>query len=151
MTGSRVKVFGVTLAGVVFVIVEKLVRIAIFLGYIVLLSRLKDLRRVFEYHGAEHKTINAYEAGAPLTVERVRDFTLIHPRCGTSFLLVVLLIAVAAIGARNHVASPSGPHTALIELRGEIWRAHRPHPGKEAKKYQVEEARELLNRLRIEA
>jgi uncharacterized protein YqhQ len=55
---------------------------------------MPDIQRVFAYHGAEHKTINAYEAGAPLTVESTRRFTLIHPRCGTSFLLVVVLLSI---------------------------------------------------------
>lgn len=72
--------------------IKILIQLALFVGYIVAISLLDDVKRLFGYHGAEHKTINAYEAGAPLTVERVRAFTLIHPRCGTSFLLVVLLI-----------------------------------------------------------
>jgi uncharacterized protein YqhQ len=71
---------------------KSVLQLGIFVGYIVLISRMPDITRVFGFHGAEHKTINAYEAGAPLTVERVREFTLIHPRCGTSFLLVVLLL-----------------------------------------------------------
>lgn len=72
--------------------IKSVLQLAIFVGYIVAISFLPDVKRLFGYHGAEHKAINAYEAGAPLTVERVREFTLIHPRCGTSFLLVVLLI-----------------------------------------------------------
>ena len=72
--------------------VKILLQLGIFVGYIVAISRMAEIKRLFGYHGAEHKAINAYEAGAPLTVERVREFTLIHPRCGTSFLLVVLLI-----------------------------------------------------------
>ncbi|HJZ48838.1 MAG TPA: DUF1385 domain-containing protein [Roseiflexaceae bacterium] len=67
-------------------------QLGIFVGYIVAIGRMPEVARLFGFHGAEHKAINAYEAGAPLTVERVREFTLIHPRCGTSFLLVVLLI-----------------------------------------------------------
>jgi uncharacterized protein YqhQ len=74
-------------------VVKSLIQFGIFIGYIVLIGRLPDIQRVFGYHGAEHKAINAYEAGAPLTVESVREFTLIHPRCGTSFLLVVLIIS----------------------------------------------------------
>jgi len=73
---------------------EGVLRLAIFIGYLLLIRRSRDIRRVFAYHGAEHKAVNAYEAGAPLTVESVRPFTLIHPRCGTSFVLVVLLISV---------------------------------------------------------
>lgn len=73
---------------------DGVVRLLVFVGYLLLVRRSSDIRRVFAYHGAEHKTVNAYEAGAPLTVQGVRPFTLIHPRCGTSFLLVVLLISV---------------------------------------------------------
>jgi uncharacterized protein YqhQ len=73
---------------------DGLVRLAVFVGYLLLVRRSRDIQRVFAYHGAEHKAVNAYEAGAPLTVAGVRPFTLIHPRCGTSFLLVVLLISV---------------------------------------------------------
>jgi uncharacterized protein YqhQ len=79
---------------VVFVIVEKLIRIAIFLTYLWAISRLKDLQRVFEYHGAEHKTISCYEAGMALTPENAQRFSRLHPRCGTSFLLVVMIVAV---------------------------------------------------------
>jgi uncharacterized protein YqhQ len=79
---------------VVFVVVEKAIRISIFLGYIVLISRLPDLRRVFEYHGAEHKTIACYEAGQPLTPENAQRYSRLHPRCGTSFLLIVMVVAV---------------------------------------------------------
>jgi uncharacterized protein YqhQ len=77
-----------------FVVVEKAIRIAIFLGYLVLLSRLKDLRRVFEYHGAEHKTIACYEAGEPLTPANAQRYSRLHPRCGTSFLLIVMIVAI---------------------------------------------------------
>jgi uncharacterized protein YqhQ len=78
----------------VFVIVEKGIRIAIFLGYLILISRLPDLRRVFEYHGAEHKTIACYEAGQPLTPENAQRYSRLHPRCGTSFLLIVMIVAI---------------------------------------------------------
>ena len=77
-----------------FWLVEGILRTAIFLGYLVLLSRLKDLRRVFEYHGAEHKTISCYEAELPLTPENAQRFSRLHPRCGTSFLLVVMIVAI---------------------------------------------------------
>ncbi len=78
----------------VFVLVEKLVRITIFLLYIWLISRMRDLQRVFEYHGAEHKTISCYEAGLPLTPENAQRFSRLHPRCGTSFLLIVMIVAI---------------------------------------------------------
>ncbi|HVW16947.1 MAG TPA: DUF1385 domain-containing protein [Solirubrobacteraceae bacterium] len=77
-----------------FWLVEGVLRTAIFLGYLVLLSRLRDLRRVFEYHGAEHKTISCYEAGMALEPENAKRFSRLHPRCGTSFLLVVMVVAI---------------------------------------------------------
>ncbi len=77
-----------------FVIVEGLIRVSIFLLYLTLISLLPDLRRVFQYHAAEHKAINAYEAGEELTPERVQTFSLIHPRCGTAFLLWVMVIGI---------------------------------------------------------
>jgi uncharacterized protein YqhQ len=79
---------------VAFVVVEKLIRIAIFLGYLVLISRMRTLRRLFEYHGAEHKTISCYEAGLELTPSNAQRFSRLHPRCGTSFLLVVMIVAI---------------------------------------------------------
>ena len=75
-------------------LVEGLVRMTIFLVYMVLVSQMKEMKRVFSYHGAEHKTIRCYEAGLPLTVENVRVQTRLHPRCGTSFLLVVMIISI---------------------------------------------------------
>jgi uncharacterized protein YqhQ len=77
-----------------FVIVEGVIRVSMFILYIVLISLLPDLRRVFQYHGAEHKAINALEAGAELTPSNVQRFSLIHPRCGTAFLLWVMVIAI---------------------------------------------------------
>jgi uncharacterized protein YqhQ len=78
----------------VFVLIEKVIRISIFLAYLWLISRMRDLQRVFEYHGAEHKTISCYEAGLPLTPDNARRFSRLHPRCGTSFLLVVMIVAI---------------------------------------------------------
>ena len=75
-------------------LVEGFVRICIFMAYMVLVSRMKEMKRVFAYHGAEHKTIRCYEAGLPLTVENVRTQTRLHPRCGTSFLLVIMVISI---------------------------------------------------------
>jgi uncharacterized protein YqhQ len=77
-----------------FVLVEGLIRVTLFVGYLLVISLLPDLRRVFEYHAAEHKVINAYEAGEELIPERVQRFSLIHPRCGTAFLLWVMVIAI---------------------------------------------------------
>lgn len=69
-------------------------RMAIFMAYVYGISRLKDIQRVFEYHGAEHKTIHAYEAGVPLTVENVQKYSTLHPRCGTAFLLIVMVVSI---------------------------------------------------------
>ena len=77
-----------------FVIVEGLIRVSLFVAYLGLISLLPDLRRVFQYHAAEHKAINAYEAGEELEPEIVQRYSLIHPRCGTAFLLWVMVIAV---------------------------------------------------------
>jgi uncharacterized protein YqhQ len=81
-------------SSLLFWLVEGVLRTTIFLGYIALLSRLRDLRRVFEYHGAEHKTISCYEAGLELTPENAQRFSRLHPRCGTSFLLIVMIVAI---------------------------------------------------------
>ncbi len=75
-------------------LLEGVVKILMFVGYLALVSRMKDMRRVFSYHGAEHKTIRCYEAQLPLTVENVRPMSRLHPRCGTSFLFVVIIISV---------------------------------------------------------
>jgi uncharacterized protein YqhQ len=80
--------------GFVFVVIEKVIRISIFLAYLALISRMPDLQRVFEYHGAEHKTISCYEAGEELTPENAQRFSRFHPRCGTSFLLLVMIVAI---------------------------------------------------------
>lgn len=89
---------------------EGLFKILLFVGYVVAISFLKDIRRVFQYHGAEHKTINAYEAGEELTVENVSRYTKVHVRCGTSFILVVLvtnIVMYMLVG--DHL-----PHGSLI-------------------------------------
>jgi uncharacterized protein YqhQ len=80
--------------GPLFVLVEGLIRVTVFVGYLWLLSLLPSLRRVFQYHAAEHKAINAYEAGEELTPEVTQRYSLIHPRCGTAFLLWVMVISV---------------------------------------------------------
>jgi len=81
-------------SSLVFHIIEGIVRLAIFVAYLKLISLLPDIKRVFTYHGAEHKTVNAYEAGVPLEVETVKKYDKAHVRCGTSFLFVVLIIAI---------------------------------------------------------
>jgi uncharacterized protein YqhQ len=81
-------------SSLLFWLVEGLIRTTLFLGYMLLLSRVRDLRRVFEYHGAEHKTISCFEAGLPLTPVNAQRFSRLHPRCGTSFLLIVMIVAI---------------------------------------------------------
>ena len=78
----------------VILFMEGIIRIAIFLGYIVLISRMEDIKRVFMYHGAEHKTINCLEAGVPLTPENVDNFSRLHKRCGPSFIFIVMIISM---------------------------------------------------------
>lgn len=79
-----------------FNLVDGLIRIALFVGFLLAISRWKDIRRVFEYHGAEHRVVFAFEAGVPLTVENAQRFSTLHPRCGTSFLMVVMLVSIVA-------------------------------------------------------
>lgn len=97
-------------------LVEGLVRMVIFLGYMLLISRMEEMRRVFSYHGAEHKTIRCYEAGLPLTVENVRQQTRLHPRCGTSFLLVVMVISILVFSVASSALLAAVP--ALETIRG---------------------------------
>jgi uncharacterized protein YqhQ len=77
-----------------FNVADGVIRMAIFVGFLYLISRWKDIRRVFEYHGAEHRVVFNYESGHPVTVENARLFSTFHPRCGTSFLLVVMLVSI---------------------------------------------------------
>ena len=95
---------------IVMNLIEGVIRIAIFLTYIWLATRMKDIHRVFEYHGAEHKTIFCYEAGLPLTVENVRPQSRNHPRCGTSFLFIVMIVSIIVFS----VVSWSNPVIRLL-------------------------------------
>ena len=99
-------------------LIEGLVRIVIFTAYILLVSQMKEMKRVFAYHGAEHKTIRCYEAGLPLTVENVRIQTRLHPRCGTSFLLVVMVISILVFSVASSLALSAIP--GLEAMRGEF-------------------------------
>ena len=90
-------------------LIEGAVRIAIFLVYMFLISRMKDMKRVFSYHGAEHKTIRCYEAKLPLTVENVRAQTRLHPRCGTSFLFVVIIVSILVFSVASVLLRPITP------------------------------------------
>ena len=97
-------------------LVEGLVRIIIFMVYMLLVSRMEEMKRVFAYHGAEHKTIRCYEAGLPLTVENVRIQTRLQPRCGTSFLLVVMVISILVFSVASSGLLTLFP--ALAAIRG---------------------------------
>ena len=97
-------------------LVEGLIRMVIFLAYMLLVSRMQEMKRVFAYHGAEHKTIRCYEAGLPLTVENVRMQTRLHPRCGTSFLLVVMVISILVFSVASSALLAAVP--ALEAIRG---------------------------------
>jgi uncharacterized protein YqhQ len=81
-------------SNIVFNLVDGFIRVIVFLLYVFSISRMSDIQRVFQYHGAEHKSIFAFEAGIPLTVENVQRYSRLHPRCGTSFLLIVMLVSI---------------------------------------------------------
>ena len=97
-------------------LIEGVVRMGIFMAYMLLVSRMQEMRRVFSYHGAEHKTIRCYEAGLPLTVENVRCQTRLHPRCGTSFLLVVMVVSILVFSVASSALLALFP--ALEALKG---------------------------------
>ena len=95
-------------------LVEGVIRIILFVAYILLVSRMGEMKRVFAYHGAEHKTIRCYEAGLPLTVENVRQQTRKHPRCGTSFLLVVMILSILLFSVASSVLLAIVPNLEAI-------------------------------------
>ncbi len=94
---------------------EGLIRMIIFAGYMLLVSQMKEMKRVFAYHGAEHKTIRCYEAGLPLTVENVKVQTRLHPRCGTSFLLVVMVISILVFSVASSALLTLIPALAAMQ------------------------------------
>lgn len=96
-------------------LLEGAVRILIFVGYLLFSSRLKEMKRVFSYHGAEHKTIRCYEAGLPLTVENVRAQTRKHPRCGTSFLLVIVILSILVFSVASTLLLQIVPELSLLK------------------------------------
>ena len=97
-------------------LLEGLIRIIVFMSYMIIASRMEEMKRVFAYHGAEHKTIRCYEAGLPLTVENVRMQTRMHPRCGTSFLLIVMVISILVFSVASSGLLAAIP--ALEAMRG---------------------------------
>jgi uncharacterized protein YqhQ len=104
--------------GLVQHLVEGLIRVAIFLGYLLLIAQAGDVRRVFQYHGAEHMTIHALEAGDPLVVDAVRKYPTAHPRCGTEFLVVVIALSIVAFSlvGRQEALVMVGSRIALIPV-----------------------------------
>ena len=96
-------------------LVEGVIRVLLFGGYMLLVSQTKEMKRVFAYHGAEHKTIRCYEAGLPLTVENVRQMTRLHPRCGTSFLLVVMVLSILVFSVASSALLAAVPALAAME------------------------------------
>jgi uncharacterized protein YqhQ len=104
--------------GLVQHLVEGLIRVAIFIGYLLLIARAEDVRRVFQYHGAEHMTIHALEAGDPLVVDAVRKYPTAHPRCGTEFLVVVIALSIIAFSlvGRQEPAVMIGSRILLIPV-----------------------------------
>ena len=122
-----------------FVVVEGAIRVALFIGYLALISLLPDLRRVFQYHAAEHKAINCYEAGDELTPENVQRHSLIHVRCGTAFLLWVMVIAIFVFAFFGHPvwywliahADPAAARDRRPRLRADpLRRQAREQPGR---------------------
>lgn len=99
-------------------LLEGVLKIGLLMGYMILVSQMKDMKRVFSYHGAEHKTIRCYEAKLPLTVENVRPMTRMHPRCGTSFLLVVICISIlcGSVIRADHTLVRIGLHLLLLPV-----------------------------------
>lgn len=105
------RALGSMLAGA---LVEGIIRLALFVGYIWLIGRMAEIRRVFAYHGAEHKTINAYEAGAPLTVEGVRPFSTAHTRCGTAFVLTLVILSIGVFAPLGRLPYGAGLLARLL-------------------------------------
>lgn len=94
---------------IIYNLFEGILRISIFIAYLFFISKIKDVKRVFEYHGAEHKVIYAYEAGEELKVDKIRNYSTLHPRCGTSFIFIVLVISIL-------VFSLLGKQTLLLRI-----------------------------------
>lgn len=109
----------ITERGWAFNLIDGLIRMAMFLGYILVISLMPDIKRVFEYHGAEHKSIYAYESGEELTVENASKYSTLHPRCGTAFLLTVMLVSIlvfSILGKPGSYLIRFGSRVVLIPL-----------------------------------
>jgi uncharacterized protein YqhQ len=104
----------------VFAIVEGVIRLAIFIGYLKVIGMMSDIKRVFSYHGAEHKTVNAYEAGVPMEVNSIKNYSRAHVRCGTSFLFLVLIIAIIVFTFVGYFLSEMGWKALWITVLSRI-------------------------------
>lgn len=135
ITDALKKFFTVLDGRIAFNFVDGMIRIAIFLSFLYLISRLKDIRRVFEYHGAEHKVVFNFESGKPVNVENAQQFVTWHPRCGTSFLIVVMIISMVVYmvlpfdGFAAKFASRIVLLPVIAGLSYEIIRFAAKHPG----------------------
>lgn len=97
-------------------IIEGAIRLILFLGYIILASKMKEIKRVFAYHGAEHKTIHAYEHGEELTVENVRKYTTLHPRCGTAFMFLIMLVSIFLYSILDYILIQVGWNNMAMKI-----------------------------------
>ena len=105
------------LSGVLFNVVEAAVRLTIFILYLVFIATWGEFRRVLQYHGAEHKAINAHEAGVPLEVANVKRFSRLHPRCGTSFLFIIIIVSIVLFSVCRTGDSPRGWRTGCFSYQ----------------------------------
>ncbi len=111
-----VELFGMNDVVIVKNIIEGAIRIFLFIGYIFLASRLKDIKRVFSYHGAEHKTIHCLEHGEELTVENVRKYTTLHPRCGTAFMFLIMVISILLFSFIDLILNAIGWTSPVVKV-----------------------------------
>ncbi len=116
LTGLINKAAGLNPTGILFNLIEGLIKMAVFAGYILLTSLLKDIKRTYMYHGAEHKTINCYEYGMPLTVENVKKCSRIHDRCGTTFMFFVMFVSIIVFSLVNSVAKAEKIYRILLKI-----------------------------------
>ncbi|MFH1035702.1 MAG: DUF1385 domain-containing protein [Pseudomonadota bacterium] len=113
---GRLKALAFDEMSLMFHLTDGVIKVALFMGYLWLISRMKDIQRVFEYHGAEHKTIFCFEAGEELTVANARRYSRLHPRCGTAFLLVVLVVSMLVFAMVFPLLPKFSPSAVLNQL-----------------------------------
>lgn len=111
------EIMGLSKNALSFNMVAGIIRVSFFLAYLWVISQWKEIRRIFEYHGAEHKTVNAFESGEELSIENLRKYSTLHPRCGTSFLLIVVLLAIFLFAVADTIVEMSIGHRPDILQR----------------------------------